>query len=105
MPKDVKPGSIENPDRLFNDLGKEILDKYISVGKDLGLSENDLKNELNSGMMRSMNDSLKATKMLHLWQQSVPEEEFTYKELATALKKNKLVPSADKYCYTPGIYS
>ena len=44
-------------------------------------------------------DSNKAMKMLHLWRDSVSEEDCTYSVLAAALEKHGFLLYAHKYCY------
>ena len=102
MSKKVKSGSIEDPDRLFNDMGLEIGGKYRKIGTELKLRDNVLSNELESGRYKFLDDSEKATKMLLLWKQSVTKEVFTYSVLAAALEKHGLVECAKEFCYTKG---
>ena len=102
----VKPGSIKEPDRLFNQLAKEIGDKYKQVGIDLGLTFQNQQNALETGPYANAQADQRALKMLNLWQKQSPDKDFTYSILATALENNSLQRSADKYCYMdpPGIY-
>ena len=95
----MKSGQITDPDSLFNDLSLEIHNKYKEVGIALGLQYKVLTNELESGVMLMGKDSNKAMKMLHLWRDSVSEDDFTYSVLAAALEKQGFLLCAQKYCY------
>ena len=95
----MKPGSIEEPDRLFKDLAQEIGAKYEEVGIDLSLTFRDLHNALDTGSSATLPAHKKALNMLMLWRDKSPEKDFTYAILATALEKNELQRFADKYCY------
>ena len=100
MPKVLKPGSIKDPDRMFNDLAQDIGKYYAEIGVNLGLKQRRLDNELDSGHFMMLPDNKKAMKMLTMWKQSVTEESFTYSALAAALEKDDLLKEcADKYCY------
>ena len=97
MARVVRPGSIKNPDQLFNDLAPKIGMNYPEVGVSLGLDETTLTNELDSGVVMMYPANKKAMKMLKLWQRSVAERDCTYKALAAALEKYKI--NADAFCY------
>ena len=94
----MKSGQITDPDFLFNSLSLEIHHKYMEVGIELGLSHTVLHNELETGGMSMKTDSRKTMRMLHLWRDSVSEDDFTYSVLATALEKQGFLLCADKYC-------
>ena len=102
MQKVVKSGPITDPDRLFNNISKEIGDKYIEVGIELGLKIKVLTNELETGEYKMLKGNRKAMRMLELWQQSVSEDDFTYSVLAAALEKEGFTNCSYKYCYTIG---
>ena len=95
----VKPGSIKEPDSLFNQLAKNIGDKYKQVGIDLGLTFMDLHNQLETGHTLMLPANEKALKMLMLWRDNSLEKDFTYVILATALENHGLTSFADKHCY------
>ena len=95
----MKSGQITDPDSLFNALSLEIHDNYKKVGIALGLQYKVLTDELESGVMLMGKDSNKAMKMLHLWRDSVSEEDCTYSVLAAALEKQGFLRCAQKYCY------
>ena len=98
--KIVKSGQITDPDRLFSDIANYIYDNYINIGIELGLKFYVLENELETGQMRTLQGSKKALKMLHLWRESVKDDDLTYSVLAAALEKHGFGNCADKYCYT-----
>ena len=100
MPKVVKPGPIEDPDCLFNDMSKDIGDKYGGVGIDLGVAYQTLRNELETEQFNMHPANEKAMRMLQIWKASVAEEDLTYSKLAAALEKNGLKRCANKYCYS-----
>ena len=98
----MKSCQITDHDRLFKDISKVIFDKYTEVGIELGLQGEVLANELETGELKTLKGSRKALKMLHLWQQSVTEDNCTYSALAAALEKEGFRNCANKYCYTTG---
>ena len=98
--KVVKSGQITDPDRLFNNLSVHICTKYKEIGLELGLRNEVLTNELETGILEMATGSKKALKMLELWRQSVKAEDFTYSMLAAALEKQGFQCYAHKYCYT-----
>ena len=100
MPKVVKSGPIKDPDRLFNDVSKDISDKYGGVGIELGVAYQTLRNELETVQFNTRPANEKAMRMLQIWKHSIAEEDMTYSKLAIALEKNGLRRCADKYCYT-----
>ena len=79
---------ITDPDRFFNDLAPEIGDKYMEIGIELGLPIEVLTDELETGRYMMLQASKKALRMLHLWQQSANEKQFTHSVLDAALKKH-----------------
>ena len=99
----VKSGQITNPDRLFNDLSKDIGVKYSDIGYELGLTFDVMENELETGTYENKTADKKAMKMLQLWKKSATEEEFTYAVLAAALEKWGLNSYAEQYCYTTDV--
>ena len=101
--KIVKSGQITHPDRLFNDLSKDIGVKYSDIGYELGLTFKVMENELESGNYENKTADKKAMKMLQLWKESVTEEEFTYAVLAAALEQKGLKSYAEQYCYTTDV--
>ena len=100
--KMLKSGQISDPDCLFTNIAKHVIERYTEVGIQLGLKGEVLTNELETGEFRMLKGSRKALKMLQLWRQSVTEDEFSYSVLAAALEKEGFKNCADKYCYTTG---
>ena len=99
----MKSGQITNPDRLFNDLSKDIGKNYSDIGYELGLTFNVMENELETGIYEMKPAPMKAMKMLQLWKESVTQEKFTYAVLADALEEKGLKRYAEKYCYTTDV--
>ena len=97
--KGLKSGKTTDPDRLFKDIALDISDKFMTVGVELGLKYKVLKDELET----LGKGSSKAMKMLHLWRDSISEDDCTYSALAAALKMCRLHRFAYKYCYI-GMY-
>ena len=100
MEKVVKSGQITDPDRLFNDIAEHIYNKYFEIGIVLGLQDNVLRNELETGKFELLPGNKKAIRMLQLWRESVSEDHCTYSVLAAALEKHGFQRCAHKYCYT-----
>ena len=96
----MKTGQITDSDRMFNHLASIIYEKYTQIGVELGLKQNYLYNELETGMFNMKKGSEKALKMLQLWQQSVDDAHFTYSALAAALEQHGHKRAALKFCYT-----
>ena len=95
----MKSGQITDPNSLFKSLSLEIHHKYMEVGIELGLPHTVLHNELETGDMLMKRGNIKAMKMLHLWRDTVSEDDFTYSVLAAALEKQRFLLCAQKYCY------
>ena len=100
MKREVKPGQITDPDRLFNYLSVHIGKNYDKIGYELGLSHDVVHNALETGVFQMYSADKKAVEMLHLWKKSVTKEKFTYAVLAAALEKWELNSCAEEYCYT-----
>ena len=96
----MKSGQITDSDRLFNNLSIHICDKYTEVGTELGLQNEVLTNELETGAVKMESGSKKAIKMLQLWRKDVKAEDFTYSMLAAALEKQGFRHYAHEYCYS-----
>ena len=105
MPKRVKSGQITDSEynHLFNRLAPEIGDKYFEIGIELGLSDEVLTNELETGTIAILKGNRKAFKMLQLWRNSVDEDKFLYSVLAAALEDHGFQRCAHKYCYTENL--
>ena len=97
--REVKPGQITGPDRLFSELSTDIGDSYMDIGIELNLTYKKLHNELETGEFKSKRGSEKAMKMLQLWKESATKENFTYAVLAAAFEKKGLTRCAEQYCY------
>ena len=56
----MKPGQITDPDRMFNKLALEIYESYNEIGLELGLKQDYLCNELETGkfMMKKGSEKL-----------------------------------------------
>ena len=102
--KIVMSGTITDHSRLFNKIAKQIYQRYTGVGIQLGLTYEYLDNELETGEIKLRPGSTKALRMLHLWKESVTEEECTYSMLAAALKSEEYKKCAYEHCYTTGNY-
>ena len=100
----MKSGPITDHDCLFNNLSVHISDKYMQVGIDLRLDYKVLRDELETGILKTEQGSMKALRMLQRWRNSVGEDECTYSVLAAALEKHGLLECAHQYCYTAGKY-
>ena len=96
----MKTGQITNPHSMFNHLASFIYEKYLEIGLQLGLKQDYLYNELETGMFKMKKGNEKAMKMLQLWQQSVDDAHFTYSVLANALEQHGHKRAALKFCYT-----
>ena len=77
----MKSGPIKDLDRLFNNMSKDIGDKYGSVGINLGVTYQTLQKELETVRFNMLPVNEKAMKMLYLWKDNTPEGDFTYSSL------------------------
>ena len=98
--KTVMSGTITDHSRLFNKIAKQIYKRYTGVGIQLGLTYEYLENELETGEIKMQPGNIKALRMLHLWKESVTEDECTYSMLAAALESEEYKKCAYEHCYT-----